>query len=168
MESRISPWTVLTSALALVALGCEADIHDNTIPINIDNAEIDVSADGDFDQDNVKPGQTVNLNLTVKNVDLVDPKATPPKGKESTAGHIQVYIDDTDHDPILITATTKIQVKIPDSLPQGDHKLICRVHKHDGTPTNVVKEIHFKITVEGTITIGGSPDAGVVYSGSSG
>jgi hypothetical protein len=148
------------ACLGIVGTGCSADIHDNNPNIhdntvNIPNAMVTVKADTDVD--NIMPEQTVPLNVMVQNVYLVAPTATPPPEHAADAGHIQIYLDDVATPPLVVTAEVKVEVKIPPQTKPGKHKLVCRVHKHDGTPTTTVYEVN--ITVK--VTVGGvAPDAG--------
>ena len=138
--------------LGLVVASCTANIHDNTV--TIPNATVNFKTDADLN--NVVPEQTISLALTVQNVYLVDPAATPPAAHVADAGHFQIYLDDVNTPPILVTADVNVTVKIPAPTPAGKHKLICRVHHHDGTPTETKVEVD--ITVKVTV---GTPDAGV-------
>jgi len=124
------------------------NVHDNTATINIPNATINATTD--VDVNNVMPEQQVAVSVDVKNVFLVEPSATPPPEHFDDAGHIQVYMDDTTTPPILITAQTNFNVTIPKETKEGHHKIICRVHKHDGTPTSTTFEL--SITVKATVT----------------
>src|SRR4051812_4340365 len=136
--------SVIVAAMAagLVATGFSipgCDIHDNTIPVNIPNATVNVSTTANVDQ--VMPMQTVAMAVTVQNVYLVEPSATPPPEHVDDAGHLQFYIDDESNPPILVTAQTNVSVTIPKETPPGKHKIICRVHKHDGRPTDIKSEV---------------------------
>jgi hypothetical protein len=140
-------YSVLLTAMAGV-VGCTANIHDNTI--NIPNATINATTDADVSA--VAPEQTIPMTVTVTNVYLVDPAMTPPPAHTADAGHLQVYLDDTSSAPILVTADTNIMVTVPKETPAGHHKIICRVHTHDGTPTSTTFEL--AITVKVTVTTG--------------
>lgn len=139
-------FALLTAMTGVV--GCTANIHDNTI--SIPNATINATTDADVND--VAPDQTIPMMVTVTNVYLVDPAMTPPPAHVEDAGHLQVYLDDTSSPPILVTAQTNIMVTIPKETPAGHHKIICRVHKHDGTPTSTTFEL--AITVKVTVTTG--------------
>ncbi len=149
----------LKLGLILAAVGCALLFACGpfNVAVNIPNATINVQPDGDISK-GVEPDRDVALNLNVTNVTLVEPSATPPAGKEETSGHVQIYLDDYNGAPLVITAQTKITVKIPKDTKPGNHKLLCRVHKHDGTPTTTVFEVEVKVTVTTTTTTGG--DAG--------
>lgn len=155
--SRLLP-VLLATAGGLSA--CTANIHDNTIPIDIPNATINLTSSPDVSD--VMPGQTVPMTVDVKNVYLIDPSMTPPAADADTAGHLQVYLDDTSTPPLIVTAQTTIMVPIPENTKAGPHKLICRVHKHDGTPTSTMFELD--ITVKVTVTT--SPDGATTVDSS--
>ena len=95
--------------------------------------------------------QNVPFTATASNVFLVEPSETPPAEHASDAGHFQVYLDDVASTAIVITAKTNIDFKVPAGTKPGKHKIICRVHKHDGTPTTAIFEI--SITVTATVVI---------------
>jgi hypothetical protein len=168
--------TKLTSLAGTVAtsmalcFGAACNIHDNTI--NIPNATINATTD--IDAQNVQPAAMVPIAVTVQNVYLIDQAATPPPEHVNDAGHIQVYMDDVDTMPLLITAMANFNVTIPPATKAGPHKLICRFHKHDGTPTTTKVEV--AINVSATVTTGAdggvdvvtSVDANVTTSGSGG
>jgi hypothetical protein len=145
-----------TSVMAVVGcltIGCSADIHDNTITI----PNWTINATTSVDVDNVMPDQSVPIAVTVSQaVFLVPPDVMPPPEHVADAGHIQIYLDDVAKPPLVITAEVNVMVTIPAQTPPGKHKLICRVHKHDGTPTSTKQEI--AITVKATVTI--APDGG--------
>ena len=145
--------------LGFVAVGCTANIHDNTV--NVPDATVNFKTDADLN--NVAPDQTIPLVLTVHNVFLIDPAATPPPEHVTDAGHLQIYLDDVDTKPIMVTANVDVDVKIPPQTPAGDHKLICRVHHHDGTPTDTKVEI--SITVKVTVGATSVPDDASVPAG---
>ena len=52
-----------------------------------------------------------------------------------------------------------MSVTIPAGTPPGPHKLRCRVHKHDGTPTTSVTDVSITVVASGGTT-GGTTDAG--------
>src|SRR4051812_37604063 len=143
---------ILASAgfLSLAAGLFACDVHDNTI--NIPNASLDVTADTDVD--NVAPAQSVPLTVNVQNVYLVEPTATPPVEHTEDAGHLEFHLDDESMAALLVTARTNVSVPIPAATPPGHHKIICRVHKHDGTPTSTKFEV--AITVKVTVATTGA------------
>ena len=152
MKNLTAIGVVSITMSAAFAPGC--DVHDNTI--NIPNATINATANADLN--NVTPDETVPVAVTVQNVFLVDPAATPPIEHTEDAGHLQIYLDDVSTPPILVTAQVTFNITIPADTKAGGHKIICRVHKHDGTPTSTMVEISItvKVTVSGT-------DAGTVF-----
>jgi hypothetical protein len=142
-------FTILGSlAISAFLTSSACNIHDNTI--NIPNATINATTD--VDVSNVMPGQDVSVTATVQNVFLVEPTATPPAEHAADASHFQVYLDDTNGTPLLVTAQTTFTVTIPPETKEGNRKLICRVHKHDGAPTSTKFEISITVKVTGTTT----------------
>lgn len=147
---------------AVAVAACSANIHDNMITANIPNATVNLTTDADVN--NVMPDQMVPLVVAVQNVYLVEPSVTPPAEHVADAGHVQIYLDDVATPPLVVTAQVAVAVTIPTNTPAGPHKLVCRVHKHDGTPTSTKFEINItvKVTV-GTVDAGAvTPDAGAV------
>jgi hypothetical protein len=139
-------------ALSLTSAGCNADIHDNTADVHDNTANIDdarVEAETSIDTDNVQPGEAMPLVLVAEDVFLIDPASDPPANRVEVAGHFQIYFDNTSSTPLLITAEESFSVTIPASAPAGDHKVICRIHKHDGTPTEATFELNLKVKVSG-------------------
>jgi len=139
-------------AFAVGPLAC--NVHDNTInaTANIPNATLNFTADTDVN--NVMPAQAVPVTVMVTNVTLVEPTATPPAGHDMDAGHFEFHLDDETTPPLLVTAQTQVQVPIPAETKAGPHKIICRLHKHDGTPT--VTKFEVDITVKVSVTVGGT------------
>jgi hypothetical protein len=139
-------FVTLCATSPLVA--CYANIHDNTADVHDNNANIEdaeVEMETDVDVDAVEPAQVVTLQIAAQDVFLVDPGATPPADRVEVAGHFRIYFDDMSSEPILITAEKNVSVTLPATATPGDHKLICRVHKHDGTPTEATFELDLKI-----------------------
>ena len=130
-----------------------AGCHVDELNVNVDDAKINADVDTDVDVNNVRQGDTIPIHMNVENVYLVDPSQDPPADHVKDAGHIQIYLDDFDSDPLLVTAQVDVQVKISESVEPGDHTLKCRVHKHDGSATNAVFEI--KIVVKAKASSGG-------------
>ena len=141
--SRSKIYAVGASITCLAFAACSLDVHDNTV--NIPNAKISVTTNADVDH--VTPGEMMPLTLNTTNVYLVDPATTPPAEHASDAGHVQIYLDDVATPPILITAQVMVTVTVPAATPMGKHKFICRVHKHDGTPTTTTFEVTFTVSV---------------------
>jgi hypothetical protein len=130
-------------------LACTADIHDNTADIHDNNADIDdaeVEMSSDTDLDAVQPSQVIQVQVTAEDVFLIDPSETPPSDRVDVAGHFQFYFDTMSSEPILITAEQSVSITLPATATVGDHKLICRVHKHDGSPTQATFELDLKVT----------------------
>ena len=151
--------------IGLAVAGCTANtnIHDNNVIIP--NATVNFTTS--VDVNNVTPDETIPIAVNVQNVYLVDPDVTPPAEHVADAGHLQIYLDDVSTPPLVVTAQVNVDVKIPAQTKAGAHKLICRVHKHDKTPTDTKFEINItvKVTVGGVdIDAGpvnpGTPDAG--------
>ena len=98
-----------------------------------------------IDAENVKPGQAVPVTVKVENVYLIDPGSTPPPEHQQDAGHLEIYFDTTDGKALMVTASVNFTVTVPPDTKDGDHKIICRVHKHDGTPTSSTFELKIKV-----------------------
>jgi uncharacterized membrane protein YgcG len=148
---KLNPMSV--GLLALVAGPFACNVHDNTInaTATIPNATLNVSADTDVNT--IMPSQSVPMTVTVTNVTLVEPTATPLAGHEMDAGYFEFHVDDETMPAVLVTAQTQVQVPIPADTKEGPHKIICRLHKHDGTPT--VTKFEVNITVKVSVTVGG-------------
>jgi len=139
----------LTSTIALggalffaaVVPACTANIHDNTV--SIPNANVSMTSSADTS--NVKPDESLPITVKVGNVVLVDPSATPSADQVNEAGHLEIHIDSEDTPAVLITAQLSFSITIPSDIKPGDHKVICRVHKHDGTPTSAESELSFTV-----------------------
>jgi hypothetical protein len=150
--------------------GCE--VHDNTI--NIPDATLNVSTGAD--QENIQPMQAVPVMVQVHNVYLIEPSATPPPEHILDAGHIKIYLDDESTPPLVVTAQTNVSVTIPANTAPGRHKLICRVHKHDGTPTDTKVDLDINVKVSASTNADGGTsvevsigvEAGVVTTGAAG
>ena len=144
------------SLLALSgASGCTADIHDNTADVHDNNANIEdasVEIESSSDMDNVTPGQVVHLNITAQDVFLIEPSETPPADRVKVAGHFEIFLDSTSSTALLVTAKESIDVTIPTGTPAGDHKLLCRVDKHDGTATQATAEL--ELTIKASVSGG--------------
>ena len=142
---------VLCSAIALSSastLGCTADVHDNTADVHDNTANIDdvaVEFEADVDVDAVEPSKSVHVTVAAENVFLIDPSEEPPPDRVMVAGHFQFYLDSTSSEPLLVTASKSVDVPIPATATAGDHKIICRVHKHDGSATSATFELDIKI-----------------------
>ena len=134
-------------AVPVAALGC--DVHDNVL--NVDDPN--VNFDTDVDTDNIEQGQQVTVHVDVDESVLVAPDAEPPAGEADAAVFVQIHMDDTSSEPLLITAEATATVTIPADTPPGKHKLICAVHKHDsGEPTG--QESTIEINVKASASTG--------------
>jgi len=149
--------TSLSATILFLAGATACNIHDNTI--NIPNATINATANADVS--NVAPMQQVAITVAATNVYLIDPSATPPPDHVNDAGHIQVYMDDVDTQPILITAQATFNVTIPQETKPGPHKLICRFHKHDGTPTTTESTVSITVSASASVGADGGVDVSV-------
>jgi hypothetical protein len=157
MRSFISKLALLGASAVCVVGGtaCTADIHDNTLDVHDNNANIDdakVEFETDTDVNSVQASQSIPVVIVAEDVFLVEPTDTPPPDRVNVAGHFQFYFDNMSSEPILVTAQKSVTVSIPAMAAPGPHKLICRVHKHDGTPTQATFEID--VTVKATVTSG--------------
>jgi hypothetical protein len=137
-------------AVCAASAGCSGTFNTT---VNI-NATISVTTT--VDRDHVPAGSAVPCDINVTGAYLVEPSATPPPDHVQDAVHVQIYLDDLNSTPILITAQTHVEVTIPEGTPEGPHHIHCRLHKHDGTPTNVV----FTVDVTVQVSVGGGNDAG--------
>jgi hypothetical protein len=164
--------TISFGACALALAAC--NIHDNTFTANIPDATLNVTADADVQ--NVEPMQSVPMTVEVHNVYLVEPAATPPPEHVEDAGHLEFHLDDESTPPLLVTAQTNVSVTIPANTSPGHHKVICRVHKHDGRPTDTKFDLDINVKVSATasadggvsVEVGVSVEAGVVTTGGAG
>jgi hypothetical protein len=163
-KSRLLSGSVLALAAGFVA----CNVHDNTInaTANIPNATLTLTANADVD--NVMPSQPLPVTANVQNVFLVEPGATPPPEHAMDAGHLEFHIDDETTPPVLVTAQTMVEVPIPAETKPGKHKIICRVHKHDGEPTDTKFELEITVKVSVTVTGGAGAGGGAGTSGEAG
>jgi hypothetical protein len=148
------PRLVFISAVGFMALGgvaCSANIHDNTV--NVD-AQLDFKVDSTVNVDQVKPGESVAVNMSAKGAVLVDPNSTPAPADVATAAYFKVFIDDTNGTPLVVTAQASASVKIPEATPSGKHHLICQLFKHDGTPTDQEQTVDITVSASATVTVG--------------
>lgn len=146
MRSFISTIAVVGALVSSGALtGCTANVHDNTV--SIPNASVQMSTSADTSH--VHQGEMMPVQVMVSNVYLVDPGAMVPPDHTDDAGQLAFFIDDDNGSPILVTAQVNVSVTIPQGESEGSHKLICRVQKHDGTPTDTTFSLNFTV-VAGT------------------
>jgi hypothetical protein len=131
----------LAAWAGLTVVACSSE------PTTIDTATAKVSASigAGFDTANVIPGAEMPVVASVENIHLVDPTAEPSAGDAATAGHLGVFLDDTTGTALLLTAETSFNVTIPAEATAGKHTLICRVFKHDGTPTAAHSDLSFTV-----------------------
>ena len=130
------------TAFGVTGLGaCTADVHDNTANINDAKVKIETTAD----TDNVTAGSTLHVEVTAEDVYLIEPSMTPPSDRLAVAGHFEFFIDSMSATSVMVTAEESVDVLIPPTTPAGGHKLLCRVDKHDGTPTAATSEIAFTV-----------------------
>ena len=127
----------LLFSAGLLALGgfAACEVHDNTInaTANIPDAKVSVTADTDVD--NVEAAQPIPMTVKVENVYLVEPTVTTvPAEHEKDAGHLVFHLDDETKPPLLVTASTTVQVPIPADTKPGKHKVISRAVAYHGTP----------------------------------
>jgi hypothetical protein len=163
------------AGLGLGAMGCEANvpIHDNTADVHDNEVNADVDANFDFDVqsdvnvDNVEPGDSVIVTMNATGVVLVEPDGKPSSADSSRAAHFKIFLDNVDSAPLLVTASASASVTIPQGTPPGDHKLICRMFKHDGSPLGKTREISIKVQASASVTTG-SGGAGTAGSGGAG
>ena len=158
--------TLVSGGLLALAAGIvSCNVHDNTInaTANIPNASLTLTADTDVN--NVAPATSVPMTADVKNVYLVEPSATVPPEHEMDAGHLEFHIDDETTAAVLVTAQTQVMVPIPPSTPPGHHKIICRVHKHNGEATDVKFEVDIMVKATVTTTTSGGAGAGAAGAG---
>jgi hypothetical protein len=135
---------IVAAAFSVASVGCTMG------DLNLDITDPKVSFDTDVNV--VVQGESVEVHLDAENVYLIDPGETPPAEHEDDAGHFQIYLDDLDSEPLLITAQVDVTVMIPEDTAPGVHKLKCRIHMHDGAPTDAVFEI--EITVKAKVSTG--------------
>ena len=129
MKNHLLPHTILFAAMSacFAVSGCTADIHDNVVHID---ATLNMSTTADVNH--LHAGDSLALTVTASNLDA--------------DGNFEIYFDDTNSDPLLITAALQFDVTLPSSAPTGKHDVICRRHKHDGSPTDL--EFTLAITIE--------------------
>jgi len=163
----LSRYAGILGLSAVLGTGAACNIHDNTI--NIPNAQINATTDVTA---SVMPAAMVPIAVTVQNVFLIEPSATPPPEHVNDAGHLVIYLDDVDSTPLLTTAQTNFSVTIPPDTKPGPHKVVCQFHKHDGTPTSTKVEVAINVAVsvgaDGGVDVITSVDANVTTTGTGG
>ncbi len=140
---------------------CTANIHDNTV--TIPNAQLSVKADTDVSS--VSQGSSIPVTIDASNVFPVPPDQTPPPEHQNDAVFFKFFVDDdtSDSNAVLVTASLNVSVQIKSDLKPGPHKMICRMFKHDGTPTTETSSIDFTVKASVSVTSGG--DAGSADAG---
>jgi hypothetical protein len=118
---------IVAMSAGLVVAGCTADIHDNVVHID---ATLQMSTD--VDVNHLHAGDAVPLTLSGSGLD--------------DDGHFEFYFDDTDSDAILVSAAMQVSFTIPADAEPGNHGIICRRHKKDGTATDL--EFNLAVTIE--------------------
>ncbi len=107
------------------------------------------------DVNHVAPNQVVTMTVVTTGVTLVAPDVTPTPAEAQTAAYLQFYLDSDSSAVLLVAATATVMVTIPTGTPAGPHNVVCRVYKHDGTPTNTT----FNLAITVQVTVG--TDAGL-------
>jgi hypothetical protein len=156
MRSFTKALLVSLACSGAAVAGCSADIHDNAVKID---ATLTVTANTNV-QD-VAPGSTIPVTINASNVFPVAPGQTPPPEHMSDAVYFKFFVDDdtSDSAAILVTASLSANVQIKSDTAPGSHKLLCRMYKHDDTPTQTTFSLDFSVKAMGTATV--SSDAGV-------
>ncbi len=148
----------LVGLVALVALAaCGHDIQDVTV--QLPNAILELTSSADLH--NVTVAQPLPVMVDASNVYLVDPGVAPPPEHVADAAHLVFTLDDESSTPLLVTSQTSVDLLLPPGTPDGRHKIICRVHAHDGTPTETTSELDITVrtTVASIFDAGVSADA---------
>jgi len=137
---------VLAVAVAFGAttIGCTADVHDNTV--NVDDVAVEFETTADVD--NIQAGTPVPVTINVENGTPVPPEQEPPPEHADDAVYFEFHLDDSDNAALLVTAELSVSVMIPAETPPGDHKLVCKVKKHDGSDSG---EFEMDIKVRATV-----------------
>lgn len=134
------------------ANGCTANVHDNAVTVD---AKLSFKAENA----DVKPGDSVAVTMNATGVVLVDPNKDPAPADADKAAYFTVYLDDEDSTPLITTAQASAQVTIPAATSSGKHHLICRLHKHDGTPTDQEQSVNIMVSASASVMVGA--DAGM-------
>lgn len=146
-------------------MGCEANvpIHDNKADVHDNEVNADIDADFDFDVesdvDELEPGDSVTVNMKASGVVLVDPGDEPSAEESDRAAHFKIFLDDANSSPLVVTASASVSVTLPQSVPAGDHKLLCRMFKHDGSALGETREVSIKVKASASV-MGGTAGAG--------
>lgn len=147
--------TILALSLAAASGGiaCSANIHGNTV--NVD-ATVSIAASADVDVNDITPGQAVPLKLNADGATLVAPDQTVSSAQAESAVYFKVFLDDTSSTELVATASTMVTVTIPPKTPEGHHKLICQLYKHDGTPTDQQQSLDINVKASASASASGN------------
>lgn len=147
-------FVVVCSAVPLAA--CTADVHGNTINVDVPNLSIST----DVDVNNIHPGERVGVTIKADTSASQTPtmpkdaSTSAPSGNTSNGSIIfKLFLDDSSTTALAVTASLKVDVTIPMSTPPGPHKLVCRAFHADGTPTD--SETSLDIDVTASVTTSG-------------
>ncbi len=144
---------VVCSAVPIAA--CTADVHGNTINVEVPNLSIST----DVDVNNIHPGERVGVNIKADTSASQAPTvpedaSSAPSGSASNSSIVfKLFLDDSSTTALAVTASLKVDVTIPTSTPPGPHKLVCRAFHADGTPTD--SETSLDINVTASVTTSG-------------
>ena len=107
-----------------------------------------------MNSDGVAPGEAVSVTMNATGVVLVSPDEEPSGDDADRAAFFKIFLDDADSEPLVVTASASASVTIPEGTKEGDHKLICRLFKHDGGATDQTKEVSIKVKASASVTTG--------------
>jgi len=100
-----------------------------------------------------RPIEHITMTLGVENftLDFVDPSSVhalrAAHEGEDEEGHVHVYFDNLDSNPLVQTASTSFSIGVPGDATPGAHKLIARLHSGD----HLILEP--QVTAEVTLTV---------------
>ncbi len=147
--------TFVRTAFAVVCAGlplgaCTADVHDNTLNVDIPNLQMSTNVD----VNNVHQGQQVPVTIKADNVTMVAPNQKPPAGHEQDAVFFKIFLDDDSGTELTIATSLTVNVTIPQSTPPGSHKLLCKAFHPDGTPTDSETSLDINVTASASVSTG--------------
>jgi len=151
--------TIFALSLAAASGGvvaCSANIHDNTVKVD---ANISIAATADVDVNQITPGQQVPLKLSAEGAMLVAPDKEVSSADAESAVYFKVFLDDTSSTELVATASTMVTVTIPPKTPEGHHKLVCQLFKHDGQPTDQKQSLDINVKAMASATASGNGTA---------
>ena len=151
--------TIFALSLAAASGGvvaCSANIHDNTVKVD---ANVSIAASADVDVNQITPGEAVPLKLSAEGAVLVAPDQKPASADVEAASYFKVFLDETSGTELVATASTMVTVTIPPKTPEGHHKLICQLVKHDGTPTNQSQSLDINVKAMASASSSGNGTA---------